>query len=227
MLVLVPMGVVIVSMMIMAMPMLAPMIVGVVIVRMTVCVIGMIMRVIVPMMPVIVVAVVVVVMPVAVAVAVVVPAIVLVGAALRLEGAHHDGGRAALAAHHLGQHVVVLDVDRVRRHLGGGVPVADVVGHLQEPQGVLGAHLQQALGRGLHLHEAAVLELHGIAVVQHRGLVEIEQEIEAGIAFERDAASVAALVIEGDGVGNPVRFHGGFAEDRGGAEHGEFLQNRK
>ena len=227
MLVLVPMGVVIVSMMIMAMPMLAPMIVGVVIVRMTVCVIGMIMRVIVPMMPVIVVAVVVVVMPVAVAVAVVVPAIVLVGAALRLEGAHHDGGRAALAAHHLGQHVVVLDVDRVRRHLGGGVPVADVVGHLQEPQGVLGAHLQQALGRGLHLHEAAVLELHGIAVVQHRGLVEIEQEIEARIAFQRDAAAVAALVIEGDGVGNPVRFHGGFAEDRGGAEHGEFLQNRK
>ncbi len=223
MLVLVPMGVVIVSMMIMAMPMLAPMIVGVVIVRMTVCVIGMIMRVIVPMMPVIVVAVVVVVMPVAV----VVPAIVLVGAALRLEGAHHDGGRAALAAHHLGQHVVVLDVDRVRRHLGGGVPVADVVGHLQEPQRVLGAHLQQALGRGLHLHEAAVLELHGIAVVQHRGLVEIEQEIEAGIAFQRDAAAVAALVIEGDGVGNPVRFHGGFAEDRGGAEHGEFLQNRK
>ena len=225
MLVLVPMGVVIVSMMIMAMPMLAPMIVGVVIVRMTVCVIGMIMRVIVPMMPVIVVAVVVVVMPVAVAV--VVPAIVLVGAALRLEGAHHDGGRAALAAHHLGQNVVVLDVDRVRRHLGGGVPVADVVGHLQEPQRVLGAHLQQALGRGLHLHEAAVLELHGIAVVQHRGLVEIEQEIEAGIAFQRDAAAVAALVIEGDGVGNPVRFHGGFAEDRGGAEHGEFLQNRK
>jgi len=222
MLVLVPMGVVIVSMMIMAMPMLAPMIVGVVIVRMTVCVIGMIMRVIVPMMPMIVVAVAVV-MPVAV----VVPAIVLVGAALRLEGAHHDGGRAALAAHHLGQHVVVLDVDRVRRHLGGGVPVADVVGHLQEPQRVLGAHLQQALGRGLHLHEAAVLELHGIAVVQHRGLVEIEQEIEAGIAFQRDAAAVAALVIEGDGVGNPVRFHGGFAEDRGGAEHGEFLQNRK
>ena len=227
MLVLVPMGVVIVSMMIMAMPMLAPMIVGVVIVRMTVCVIGMIMRVIVPMMTVIVVAVVVVVMPVAVAVAVVVPAIVLVGAALRLEGAHHDGGRAALAAHHLGQHVVVLDVDRVRRHLGGGVPVADVVGHLQEPQRVLGAHLQQALGRGLHLHEAAVLELHGIAVVQHRGLVEIEQKVEAGIAFQRDAAAVAALVIEGDGVGNPVRFHGGFAEDRGGAEHGEFLQNRK
>ena len=223
MLVLVPMGVVIVSMMIMAVPMLAPMIVGVVIVRMTVCMIGMIMRVIVPMMPVV--AVVVVVMPVAVAV--VVPAIVLVGAALRLEGAHHDGGRAALAAHHLGQNVVVLDVDRVRRHLGGGVPVADVVGHLQEPQRVLGAHLQQALGRGLHLHEAAVLELHGIAVVQHRGLVEIEQEIEAGIAPERDAAAVAALVIEGDGVGNPVRFHGGFAEDRGGAEHGEFLQNRK
>jgi hypothetical protein len=27
-------------------------------------------------------------------------------------------------------------------------------------------------------------------------------------------------VVEGDGIGDPLRLHGGFADDRGGAEHG-------
>ena len=165
-------------------------------------------------------AMIVVVVPVMVPMAVVVAAIVLVGAALGLERAHHDRGGAALPAHHLGEHVVVLDVDGVGRHLGGGVPVADVVGDLEEAQGVLGPDLQEALGRRPHLDEAPVLELHGVAVAQHRGLVEIEQEIEPPIALERDPAPVAALVVEGDGVGDPLRLHGGFADDRGGAEHG-------
>src|SRR5689334_21040077 len=53
----------------------------------------------------------------------VMPTIVFVGAALGLEGALHRNCRAALAAHHLGEHVVVLDIDRVRRDLGWRMPV--------------------------------------------------------------------------------------------------------
>src|SRR5215211_944091 len=63
----------------------------------------------------------------------VVIAIVLVGAALGLEGARRRGRRAALAAHHFGEHMVVLDIDRVRRDLGRRMPVADVPGDPQEP----------------------------------------------------------------------------------------------
>jgi hypothetical protein len=157
---------------------------------------------------------------------VVVAAIVLVGAALRLEGAHHHGGRAALAPNHLGEHMIVLDIDRIRRHLGGGVPVAHMIGHLEEAQGVLGPDFQEPLGGGLDLNEATVLELHGIPVVEHGGLVEIEKEVEASIALQGDAAAVPALMIEGNGVGDAIGLHGGSANDGCGAEH-DFPQNRK
>src|SRR5215207_4767686 len=53
-------------------------------------------------------------------------AIMLVGAALRLEGARHRRRRSALPAHHLGKHMVLLDIDRVRRDLGRRMPVADM-----------------------------------------------------------------------------------------------------
>ena len=84
---------------------------------------------------------------------VIVPAIVLVGAALGLEGARRRGRRAALAAHHFGEHMVVLDIDRVRRDLGRRMPVADVPGDPQEPQRVFGPDFKQPLRRGLDLDE--------------------------------------------------------------------------
>jgi Ca2+/Na+ antiporter len=150
---------------------------------------------------------------------VVVTAIVFVRAALRLEGAHHRSGRAALSAHQLGKDVVVLDVDRVRGHLGRGMAVAHVVGDLQEPERVLGPDLQERLRRRLDLDEAAILELHGVAVVQGRGFGEIEQEIDPRVAFERDAAAMAALVVERDGVGDAVGLDGEFSDNGGGAQH--------
>lgn len=140
-------------------------------------------------------------------------AFVVVGPALGLERALNQGGGAALAPDHFGQNVVVLDVDGVRRDLGGRVPVADVPGDPHEAQRVLGADLEKLLRRGLDLDEATILELHGVPVGEGRRLVEIEEKIEARIAFERDAAAVAALVVERDGVGDAIRLHGGFADD--------------
>jgi hypothetical protein len=150
---------------------------------------------------------------------VVVPAIVFVRAALRLEGAHHRSGRAALSAHQLGEDMVVLDIDRVRGHLSRGMPVAHVVGDLQETERVLGPDLQERLRRRLDLDEAAILELHGVAIVQGRGLGEIEQEIDPCVAFERDPAAMSALVVERDGVGDAVGLDGGFPDNGGGAQH--------
>jgi hypothetical protein len=150
---------------------------------------------------------------------VVVTAIVFVRAALRLEGAHHRSGRAALSAHQLGEDMVVLDIDRVCGHLSRGMPVAHVVGDLQETERVLGPDLQERLRRRLDLDEAAILELHRVAVVEGRGLGEIEQEIDPRVAFERDPAAMAALVVERDGVGDAVGLDGGFPDNGGGAQH--------
>ncbi len=152
--------------------------------------------------------------------AVVVPAIVLGEAALRLEGAHDHGCDAALAAREFGERRIVLDVDRLGRHLDGSMPGTELDGELQEPHGIFGSHFQEPLRRRPHLDEAPVLELYGIAVVEDRGLFEVEQEIKAAIALECNPAPVAALVVERDGIGDPVRLHGGFADDQGGAKHG-------
>ena len=113
-------------------------------------------------------------------VAVVVAAIVLVGAALGLERAHHRRRRAALPAHHLGQHRIVLDVEGVRRDLGRGVPVADVPRHPQETKRVLGPDFEQALRRGLDLDESPVLKLHSVAVVEDGRSLQVEQKVEHG-----------------------------------------------
>jgi hypothetical protein len=151
--------------------------------------------------------------------AVVVAAVGLVGAALGAERAPDGRRRAALAADHLGQDVVVLDPDRVGADLGRRVPVADVPGDPHQPQRILGPDLEERLGRRLHLHEAPVLEPHCIAVGKRRRLIEVEEEVEPALPFQRHAAPVPALMIEDDRVGDPVGLHGGLADDGGGAEH--------
>src|SRR5215218_9229561 len=150
----------------------------------------------------------------------VVRAIVPVGAALRLERPIHRRRRAALPARHVGEHRILLDVEGLRGHLGRRVPVADVVGDLEKTQRVLGAQLQEALRRGLYLDEAAVFQHHGVAVIEHGGLVEVEEEVEPGIALQSDSPAVAAFVIEGHSLRDAVRRHGRFSDDRRSAEHG-------
>jgi hypothetical protein len=157
---------------------------------------------------------------------VIVAAIVVVGSALRLEGTLDGRRRAALAAHHLGEDMVLLDVDRVGEDFGGCVPVADMPGDAQEPQRVLGPDLEEALRGRLHLDEPPVVELDGVAVGKRRRLVEIEQEVEAFVALECDAAAVAALVIEGHRIGDALSLDGWLADDGDGAEH-EIPQNKK
>ncbi len=103
----------------------------------------------------------------------VVPAIVLVSAAFRLEGTLDLTGEAALASHHLRQHVVALDVDRIRGDLRRRVAVTDVPGEAYEPQRVLGGDFQQGLRRGGDAHERTVIQLHGVAVRENRRLVEV------------------------------------------------------
>lgn len=147
----------------------------------------------------------------------------LVGAFLRAEGARHLGRRRAEAAHHLQQHVVVADIERVLADLRGDVAVADMPGDLHEPQRIVGRDLDEALGRRLDLHEAPVLQLHRVAVVENGRAVEVEEKGEAAFGGQRDAPAVARFVVEGQRVGDPLGLHGGAAEDGGGAEHGGFL----
>jgi hypothetical protein len=145
--------------------------------------------------------------------------VVVIGAAFGLERAHHGAHRAALAADHLGQNMVVLDIDRVRRDLGRRVPVADMPGDPHQPQRVLSPDLEQALRRGLDQDEPAILQLDGIAIADRGGFVEIEQDAEPAIGLEREAAAVAVVMVERQRIDDAVLPDGGLANDGGGAKH--------
>lgn len=149
----------------------------------------------------------------------VVTAIMFMGAALGLKAPCDGRDGAALAAGHFGEDVVLLDIERLRGHLGRRMPAAEKIGGLQEAQRVLGAEFQEPLRRGLHPDEAAIFELHRVAVVEHGRLVEVEQKREPLVARERATVAIAALMVEGDGVGDLVGLHGGLADDGSGAKH--------
>jgi len=153
---------------------------------------------------------------------VVMPVVVVagMGAALRLEGTLDRGGGAALPAHQLGHGRAVLHIEGIARDLDEAMAAAEMPGEAREAQGVLRPHLEQGLGGSLHLHEPAVLEPQGVAVVD-RGLhVEIEMDLGAALGLQPAVAAVAGLMVERDDVDDAVGLHGGLADDGGDAGHG-------
>ena len=160
----------------------------------------MLVAMVVPMATVVVVVIVARVMPMAMGMAV--PrAIMAVGAALGIERALHAAHLGAEAAGHVGDDVVVADVDDARADLGGEVAVAEVPGDAGERPLVAAGDLQQPLGRRLDGDDAAVLQAEAVAGGEHRGLGEVEQEAEAASPGQRDATPGAVVVVEADDVG--------------------------
>ena len=142
------------------------------------------------------------------------------GAALRLEGALHGRGRAALPSRQFSKGRIVLDVEGVARNLDGAMLAAQVPGEPREAKRVLGPDLQKPLRRRLHLHQAAVLQPQGVAVVEGGLHVEIEQDLGSALAFQRRMAAVPRPVIESHRIDDTAGFHGGLADDGGNAGHG-------
>lgn len=138
---------------------------------------------------------------------------------LRLERALDRRHRAALPAHQLGQRRIVRNIERLGRHFGRDVMAAEMPGEARQPQRILGANLQQAFRHGLDLHETAVLQLEGIAVVQHRRLVERDLDLEPARGRCGHATTIAVAMGETERVGNALGANGGLAKDGSGAKH--------
>jgi mannose-6-phosphate isomerase-like protein (cupin superfamily) len=62
-------------------------------------------------------------------------------------------------------------------------------------------HLSQGFGLTGNQHDPAIVEHDAIAVAQRHGLVEVQQELGAALALERDAAAMPIARIEDDEVG--------------------------
>lgn len=147
--------------------------------------------------------------------------IVMMDFGLGLERPLDLAHRAALTANQLGQRGIVLDIDRIGRDLRRDMAATEVPGEARQPQRVLGGDRDQLLRRSLDQHQPAVLELDRIAVVQRGRLVEVEQNLLPAIALERGMARVAAMMVEGEGLDDPVLLDRGLADDGDGALHGE------
>lgn len=127
--------------------------------------------------------------------------------------------RAALAANQLGQRRILLDIDCIGGDLDRDMAAAEMPGETRQPQRVLGGDRDQLLRRRPDQHERAVLELDRIAVVQRGRLVEIEHDVAPAIAPDRGMARVAAMMVEGEGLDDPILLDRGLADDGGGALH--------
>lgn len=66
-----------------------------------------------------------------------------IGAGFGLEGPRNMMGVASLPAHHFGQNVIILDVDRLGRDFGRCMPVADMPRHFQQAQRIVSLDFQQ------------------------------------------------------------------------------------
>lgn len=175
------------------------------------------MAVMMPMVMAVIVSVVMVVMVMIMAAAAIVA--MVIGAALGLEGALDQRHGAALPADHLGENVIVLDIDGIRRDLGRGVAVADMPGDAHQSQRILGPDLKKTLRGGFDLHQPAIFQLHRIAIRQRCRLVEVEQDVEATIGFEREPAAISVVMVEGERIDHAVGLDRGLANDGGGALH--------
>lgn len=152
--------------------------------------------------------------------------IATIGPAFGLEWAADGVNVGTKSFDHLGQDVVRLNVDGIRRDLCRCVPVAEMPRDTGKLECVVCMDLEEFLGCGHDLHQRAVGQLQRVAVSQVRGLGEIEQEVMATIRGHRQPAAIARLTIERDAVDRNAASQVGAADDRAGAKHGR-PQNKK
>ncbi len=138
---------------------------------------------------------------------------------LRLERALDHRHRAALPAHQLAKGCIIRNVESLSRHLGRDMMAAEMPGEAHQPQRVLGADFQQAFRRGLDLDQRAVFELQGIAIVQHRRLVERDREFQPARGANAHAVDRAIAVAQRQRIDDALGLDGGLAENGGGAKH--------
>ena len=146
-------------------------------------------------------------------------AMAFIGTAFGLERPRNARNGTAQSTHHLGQDVVIFDVDRLGGDLGRRMAIADVPSDLGEPVGRLGADLEKGLRSRDDADQSAVFELERVAALRRGRLLQVEQKLRSLLACESHATAMAPLVVERDGIDDLVGFHGKLSDDGGGADH--------
>jgi hypothetical protein len=132
--------------------------------------------------------------------------------AFRMERAAYVRHRTALPTRQVGKIPSGPDVDGVCLKLGRNVLLSEVPGKADQTQRILGSHLQQRLRRRPDAYEAAIVQLHGVAVVERERPLNVEQELDTSMS-PHQAAGLSCGMVEPDVVDDTFRLDGGFADD--------------
>ncbi len=124
-----------------------------------------------------------------------------VGAAFRIERRLDLDQAGAEALYHLFDHVVATNPQVFAGDLHGQMAVAKMPGKPHHLPGINAAKLDQRLGRGDHLDQAAVFKHQGVAAAQRDRLRQIEQEREAAGTGHGHAAPMAVIELQHDSIG--------------------------
>lgn len=144
---------------------------------------------------------------------------VIVRSLFRLERAVHRLGRAAGPADQLGG--AGRHIENLRPDLRGDVLAAELPGEPQQAGRIAGADFQKRFFGGTHGHEAPVLELQRIAVLEARGTIQVEIDGQAARRRQVRMRLAPGGVVEGHRVDDEIGPNGGLADDQAGFGHGD------
>lgn len=142
-----------------------------------------------------------------------------ISATLRIERRFDACDLRSQLHHQFFQHVVAANADTIRENLCRHMTVAEMPGDAREMMRVARGDFGNRLARRDHAHDAAVFELQAVAVMQHRGFGEIEQEYGVLRAAHGDTAAVTAIMRQFDGVGFACAIPMTGRQQFGGADH--------
>ena len=138
--------------------------------------------------------------------------VVIVGAVLRIERRFERRQPRAEPLQHVLDYVVAPDPQPIADDLHIDVPVTDMPGEPRQLMRIRRRDLDERLRPADNPDDGAVVKDQAIAIVQGCGLRQIEQKARTALAAEDDAAAMALMGIERDGIdragGIPVA--GGF-----------------
>ena len=145
-----------------------------------------------------------------------------IGAAFGIERRLDLDDAGAEPLHHRLDDMISANAQALRHNLRRQMTVAEVPGDPDQMMRIAALDLDQRLGCGNHLDQAAVFQHQRIAAAQRDRMFEIEQELKPAGADHRHPPPVAIVEIEHDGIDRRLA-PAILTADLRGADHGETL----
>jgi len=124
-----------------------------------------------------------------------------IGTAFGIKRGFNCADFAAKPLHHVLDHVIMADAQLAARDLHGEMAIAEVPCQTQRVLGVLRLDFGEAFGRTDDLDDAAVFQRDAVPRAQGDRLDQVEQEARPAHALHGDAAAMAIIEFEHDGIG--------------------------